>query len=51
MNKKSATTVDEPQKETVFVPALGRSIEAVDQADIEKQVKKALEAEEGDGNN
>lgn len=34
-----------------FVPALGRTVKAVDQADIEKQVKKAQAAEEGDDNN
>lgn len=51
MSKTSTKSTDADEKQLVYVPALGHSIEAVDQADVEKQVEKALKAqEEGDGN-
>lgn len=50
--KKQMTDKEEAETVLVFVPRLGSSILVADQADVERQVKQALDAQEvGDGNN
>lgn len=46
---KTSTKTPKPEKQIYFVPNIGE-IEAVDLEDLEKQVTKLSELEDGDGN-